>query len=78
MLLGIDLVQNIQLLRRGVHILRDDAKDAAHAAEVVIRAGVNGLVFRVVGMQAVRLIFLDKALARDDENADLAGIDWLR
>ena len=75
---GIDLVQNIQLLRRGVHILGDDAKDAAHAAEVVVRAGVNGLVFRVVGVQAVRLIFLDKALARDDENADFARIDLLR
>ena len=77
-LFGIDLVQNVQLLRRGIHILGDDVEDAAHTMEVVIRAGVNGLVFRVMGMQAVRLIFLDKALARDDENADLARLNLLR
>ena len=53
-LFGIDLVENVQLLRGGVHILGDNVEDAPHAVEIVVRAGVNGLVFRVVGMQAVR------------------------
>lgn len=77
-LFGIDLVQNVQLLRRGVHILRHHVEDAAHAAEIVVRAGVNGLVPRIVGMQAVRLVLLDEGLARNDKNADLARLKLRR
>ena len=79
-----DFFQHFQFNVVCVLIRIDNPQHPAYAANVIPIGKVKHRVFRIVGMQSIRLILLHKAVAIDDEDADFTRLDgfdnfaWLR